>query len=54
MSLVIAIMLGMFVLSCFANTKKIAAVVVLMTLYYIHLPVAILLTLLLAAVIYYT
>lgn len=53
MTLAIASLVTVFILSCFASTKKLVAVMALVALFYIHLPVAIGLTVVLAAFIYY-
>jgi hypothetical protein len=53
MTLAITSLITMFILSCFASTKKLIAVLALVTLFYIHLPVAIGLTVILAAFFYY-
>ena len=53
MTLAIATMIAVFILSCFASTKKLNAVLALVALFYIHLPVAIGLTIILAAFFYF-
>lgn len=53
MTFAIASMIAVFILSCFAATKKLVAVLALVALFYIHLPVAIGLTMILAAFFYY-
>lgn len=53
MTLVIAAMIAVFVLTCFASTKKLVAFLAIVALYYIHLPLAIGLTLILAVFFYY-
>ena len=54
MSLIVAAVLSLFILSCFASAKKFVAVLVFVALFYVHLPVAIGLTLILAAIFYYS
>ena len=53
MTLAIASLISVFILSCFASTKKLVAVLALVALFYIHLPVAIGLTVILALFFYY-
>lgn len=53
MSLVVASALCLYILTCFASTKKLVAFVALVALFYIHLPVAIGFTLILAAAFFY-
>lgn len=53
MTLVVATLISVFILACFASTKKLIAVLALVALFYIHLPVAIGLTVILAAFFYY-
>lgn len=52
MTLAIATMIAVFILTCFASTKKLVAVLALVALFYIHLPVAIGLTVVLATIFY--
>lgn len=53
MSLIVASLIGLFILTCFASTKKLLAILALAALFYIHLPVAIGLTLVLAVIFFY-
>lgn len=53
MTLVIAILVSVFILSCFASTKKLLAILALISLFYIHLPIAIGFTLILAVIFFY-
>jgi len=48
MTFAIASLVAVSILSCFASTKKLLAVLALIALFYIHLPVAIGLTVILA------
>lgn len=50
MSLIMASLLSLFILSSFSSTKKLVAIVALVALFYVHLPAAIGLTLILAAI----
>ena len=54
MNLIIATALCLFILSCFASAKKLVAVFALVALFYVHLPAAICLTAILAAVFYFS
>lgn len=53
MTLAVASLIIVFILSCFASTKKLVAVLALVASFYIHLPLAIGLTLILAAFFFY-
>lgn len=53
MTFAIASLVAVFILSCFASTKKLLAVLALVALFYIHLPVAISLSVILAAFFYH-
>ncbi len=53
MTLAIASLISVFILTCFASTKKLVAVLALVALFYIHTPVAIGLTVILALFFYY-
>lgn len=53
MTLTIAALISVFILTCFASTKKLLAVLALVSLFYIHLPVAIGLSVVLATFFYY-
>ncbi|WP_374343405.1 hypothetical protein [Azonexus sp.] len=53
MTLVIASMITVFILTCFASAKKLVALLALVALFYINLPVAIGLTGILAATLFY-
>ena len=54
MSLMVAAVMSLFILNCVISAKKLVAVLVLVALFYVHLPVAIGLSLVLAATFYYT
>lgn len=53
MTLAIAALVSLFILSAFASTKKLVAALALASLFYIHVPVAIGLSLVLAVIFYY-
>ena len=54
MSLIVAVVFSLFILSCLVSAKKLVAVLALAALFYVHLPVAIGLSLVLAAIFYYS
>ena len=54
MTFAIASLITVFILSCFASTKKLVAVLALVALFYIHPPMAAGLTVILAAFFFYT
>ena len=53
MTLTIAALISVFILTCLASTKKLVAVLALVALFYIHPTVAIGLTVILVAFFYY-
>ena len=53
MSVIVASLLCMFILTSFTSTKKLVALIALVALFYVHLPAAIGLTVILAAFFYY-
>lgn len=53
MTLTIAVLISVFILSCFSSTKKLVALIALVALFYIHLPLAIGLTVILATFFYF-